>query len=220
MKFATIAPLVVSCLASADIPAFVRPELEPLSLVQLGLEETPMAPSALRLKAKSKFMALMHEAEVHAEHDPAVLKADKVLKDAEDKFQTDSHKASDLLSSIKTRLAKSKSDVAQQEKDASVEAIEIKKFTERENAKLEETEKKFMALQQQKISSSFAQLPTLLDSSFVQMVKGHDGSKAQQEIHAAEKALSELGTKIKTRVENLTHMLGNPGHQFPGEIVL
>lgn len=212
-----------ACLASSyiskDIEPIVRPHLEPLSLVQLGLEDKPIAPSTLRLKAKEKFMALMHEAEKHAEEDPAVLKADKVLKDAEEKFKIDSHNASDLLSSIKDRLAKSKSDVAQQEKAAVVEAQEIKKFTERQNAKLEETERKFMALQQQKISSSFAQLPKL-ESSFVQVVKGHDGSKAQQEIHAAEKALSELSSKIKSRVESLTHMLGTPGKQFPGEIVL
>ena len=216
-------PVVIAAIvgsSSADFHGFVRPHLEPLSLVQLGLEEKPMEVAALRAAAKKKFMNLMQQAEDKATHDPKVIKADKALLASEAKFKTDSHKASDLLGSIKKRLAKSKADVAQQEKDAAVEARKIHEFTEKENAKLEATEKKLMALQQKKISSSFAELPTTIESSFTQLEKGHDGSKAQQEIHAAEKALSELGNKIKKRVASLTHMLNTPGHQFPGEIVL
>ena len=219
MRVLALTSFMISVAADIDI-AKVGQNFSPLSLVQLGLEDKPIQPSALREAAKKRFMSLMHDAEAKAEHDPEVLKADKVLKDAELKFKTDSHKATDLLASIKTRLAASKAEVTAEEKQAAVEAAEIRKFTERENAKLEATEKKFMELQQKKISSSFAQLPSTIDSSFMQTVKGHDGTKASEEIHAAEKALAELSTKIKNRVGTLTHMLGTPGKQFPGEIVL
>ena len=217
MRISILTPLAVSGLSTEGGSSLSH--LQSQSLVQLGLADEPIATSALRSKAKAQFMSLMHDAEEKAKNDPAVLKADKVLKDAEDKFNTDSHHASDLLTSIKTRLSKSKSDLTDEEKNAAIDAKEIKKFTDLQYAKLQESEKKFMELQQKKISSSFAQLPAI-DSSFVQMVKGHDGSKATQEINEAEKQLSVLSSKIKTRVEKLSHMLGTPGHQFEGEVVL
>lgn len=164
-------------------------------------------------------MSLMHDAESKADHDPAVLKADHAVEQAHAKYVVDSHKAADLLASIKQRLAEGKKNLAHEDEQWAHEAAEIKKFTDGKYKELAETEKKFMALQQKKISS-LAEVPMHVQSSFSQLSKSHDGTKATQEIHAAEKALRELGDKIKKRVETLTHELMTPGKQFPGEVVV
>ena len=188
--------------------------------MQLGLEEMAPDIASIRRDAKKKFLALMEEAEEKASHDPEVRKADSRLKATEAKFKLDSKKASDLLHSIKARLDESKKEVAQQKKDAVREAQLIHDFTEKENAKLEATERKFMELQQKKISSSFAEIPIPVRSSFTELAAKADGVKAEQQIHAAEKALSDLSERIKKRVSSLSAMLKTPGHQFPGEVVL
>jgi hypothetical protein len=147
------------------------------------------------------------------------MKAQEQLHKSEEKFNVDSHKATDLLKSIKDRMAQSRKNLEQQEKDAPAEAAKIKDFIRKENSKLEEKEKKLMAIQQKKITASFAEMPVPVLSSSLLQTQG-DNAKAQQEIHAAEKALGDLGKKIKNRIDTLTHMLQTPGKQFPGEVVL
>lgn len=218
MRFLSVFPALVA-FVSADIKPFTHPHMEPLSLVQLGLEEKPVDMATLRKAAQKKFVALMQEAENKASHDPAVLKAHEAVRVSEAKFAADSKQATGLLMSIKERMNQSKKDISVQEKNAAIEAKKIRKFVEEENSKLEATEKKFMELQQKKITASFAELPVHVDTSSL-LQKSGDNSKAQQKIHAAEKALSELDAKIKKRVETLTHMLNTPGQQFPGEVVL
>lgn len=218
MRFNALFP-VLAGVVTCEIQPFVHPHMEPLSLVQLGLEEKPMDMAALRKAAQKKFATLMQEAETKAAHDPAVLKAQEAVRESEAKYEADSKQASGLLKSIKERMKQSKKDISTQEQAATVEASKIRKFVEEENAKLEATEKKFMELQQKKITASFAEIPVHVDSSSL-LQKGGENSKAQQKIHAAEKALSELDAKIKKRVETLTHMLNTPGQQFPGEVVL
>ena len=210
---------VVAMSASAELDHFARPHLAPLSLVELGLEDKPFDMDTLRRAAQSKFATLMEEAETKARHDPAVLKAQGALHVSEEKFKADSHKASDLLSSIKMRMAQSRKRLEDQEKSAPMEAQKIKEFIQEEGKKLETTEKKLMELQQKKITASFAELPVHFDASSL-LEKQVENAKAQQEIHAAEKALGELGGKIKKRIDSLTQMLNTPGKQFPGEIVL
>ena len=201
------------------VPIFKAPHLAPLSLVELGLDEKPVDLDSVRNAAQHKFAALMEEAESKARHDPAVMKAQEQLHKSEEKFNVDSHKATDLLKSIKDRMAQSRKNLEQQEKDAPAEAAKIKEFIQKENSKLEETEKKLMAIQQKKITASFAEMPVPVASSSLLQTQG-DNAKAQQEIHAAEKALGDLGKKIKNRIDSLTHMLQTPGKQFPGEVVL
>jgi hypothetical protein len=215
MRFSILVPIVSCVLASQGL---IKPHMAPLSLVELALDEHPVDMNSIRQSARKKFISIMHQAEEKASHDPAVLKAEEQLHVSEEKFKADSHKASEMLASIKSRLAKSKADVAAEEKHAASEAARMKKFTEEENKKLEATEKKLMQLQQKKITSSFAQLPDITATSLLQRVD--DGAKAQQEIRTAEKALSELSQKIKKRVNSLKKSLNDPGHQFPGEVVL
>jgi hypothetical protein len=217
MRIVLIPLLSTSCLG--DLQKVVRPHLAPLSLVELGLDDKPFDIETLRNAAQSKFIILMEEAEAKARHDPAVMKAQEVLHKSEERFQADSHRAADLLSSIKMRMEQSRKNLEEQEKDAPLEAQKIKEFIEGENQKLEETEKKLMQLQQKKITASFAELPVHMDVSSL-LEKQPDNAKAQQEIHAAEKALTELDNKIKKRIDSLTQMLNTPGKQFPGEIVL
>lgn len=219
MRIQTFASIFAT-FVSGDVQPFFKPHLEPLSLVQLGLEDKAADIASIRKEARKKFLSLMQEAEERATHDPAVRKADERLKATEAQFRVDSKKASELLKSIKTRLAQSKQLVAEQKKDAAYDAQLIHEFTEKENAKLEATERKFMELQQKKISSSFAEIPVPVRSSFAQMAAKADGVKAEQQIHAAERALSDLSDRIKKRVANLSSMLKTPGHQFPGEVVL
>lgn len=204
---------------AADLKPFSHPYFAPLSLVELGLEDKPFDMDTLRKAAAKKFTALMEEAETKARQDPAVIKAQADLHESEERFSSDSHKASDLLSSIKQRMALSRKNLEEQEKDAPVEAAKIKDFIKKENAKLEVTEKKLMQIQQKKITASFAEMPVRIDASSLLQTQA-DNAKAQQEIRTAEKALGELGTKIKKRIDSLTQMLHTPGKQFPGEIVL
>lgn len=204
---------------AADVQPFSHPHLAPLSLVELGLEDKPFDMDTLRKAAAKKFTALMEEAEAKARHDPAVLQAQANLHESEEKFSVDSHRASDLLSSIKQRMAQSRKNLEEQEKDAPIEAAKIKDFIKKENAKLETTEKKLMQIQQKKITASFAEMPVRMDASSLLQTQA-DNAKAQQEIKAAEKALGDLGTKIKKRIDSLTQMLHTPGKQFPGEVVL
>lgn len=214
MRFGIIVPTLIG-LASSRFHHHTHPE----ALVQLGIVEKHLNTNEIKAKAKARFMSLMHDAEVKAEHDPAVVKADEQVAKAHAKYLTDSHKAAELLDSIKVRLAEGKKDLAKEDEEWKHESAEIKKFTDSKYKELAETEKKFMALQQKKISS-LAEVPMHVQSSFSQLTKGHDGTKAAQEIHAAEKALRELGESIKKRVEGLTHQLMTPGHQFPGEVVV
>ena len=219
MRFGFFVTVVIP-FAASDVSRVVNAHLEPLSLVELGLEDRAPDIAAIRKDAKKKFLALMQDAEVKASHDPAVRKADDRLKSTEARFKVDSRKASDLLRSIKQRLEQSKKSVAQQKKTAAFDAQLIREFTEKENAKLEATERKFMELQQKRISSSFAEVPAPVHSSLTELAAKADGVKAEQQIHAAEKALSELSDRIKKRVASLSSMLNTPGHQFPGEVVL
>ena len=126
------------------------------------------------------------------------------------------------MGDIKARLAKGKAEVSKEDANLAKEAAEIRRFTEEQNHKLEESEKKLMQLQQKRISS-FAELPLDVTSSFAQVANHqnrHDGSKGQREIHAAEKALEELGQSIKKRIQSLTQQLHTPGKQFEGEVVV
>jgi hypothetical protein len=218
MRFITLAG-ALAFTASADIEHMARLHMAPLSLVELGLEDKPFDMETLKKAAQKKFMALMEEAEVKARHDPAVMKAQDEMHKSEAKFEADSHKATDLLKSIKERMAQSEKNLEEQQKTAPREAEKIKQFINEENRKLEATEKKLMQLQQKKITASFAEMPIHFEASSL-LEKQPDNAKAQQEIHAAEKALNELGSKIKKRIDSLTHMLNTPGKQFPGEIVL
>ena len=218
MRFLCIASaLAIS--ASGELQHVSHPHLSPLSLVELGLEDKPFDMETLREAAKKKFTALMEEAEVKARHDPAVMKAQAEMHNSELKLEADSHKATDLLKSIKLRMAESKKNLEEQETNAPIEAAKIHQFIDEENKKLETTEKKLMQLQQKKITASFAEMPVQVSAASL-LEKTADNAKAQQEIHAAEKALSQLGSKIKKRIESLTNMLQTPGKQFPGEIVL
>ena len=215
MRFVAILPAFA---VASQTGSFIRPHLKPLSLVELATDEDPAKLAAVKETAKKQFLSLMQEAEEKALHDPVVLKADEELRESEAKFKADSRKASDLLASIKTRFAQSKETVAAEEKHAAEESARMQAFTESENSKLEETEKKLMQLQQKKISSSFAELPVVTVSSLLE--NNADNARAQQEIHQAEKALSELSNKIKKRVDSLNKRLHTPGHQFAGEVVL
>jgi hypothetical protein len=217
MRFLTSVLLCAS--ASANLPPFAKPHLAPLSLVELGLDDKPFDMDTLRKAAQKKFTMLMEQAESNARHDPSVIRAQEALHNSERKFESDSHKASELLNSIKQRMAQSRKNLEEQERDAPREAQKVKDFIQEENSKLEKTEKKLMQLQQKKITASFAEMPVQVDASSL-LEKQADNAKAQQEIHAAEKALGELGTKIKKRIDTLTHMLNTPGKQFPGEVVL
>ena len=216
MRFAAII-LALASFASAD-HINLRGIFGPSALLQLGLEEKPAKTEEIKEKARKRFMALMKEAEEKATHDPAVLQADKALNDAHAKYVADTDKTAHHLSDIKAKLSESKHEVTDQERELVVRSAAVKKFTEEQNKKIEQEERELMKLQQKRISS-FAELPDI-KSSFTQLKNDHDGVKATEEIHAAQKALHDLGDSIKNRIESLTHILLTPGKQFKGEEVL
>lgn len=221
MRFSLVS-LVAASVASLSSADAVHHHVSPLALLQLQLQEDPAKIAKVREDAKKKFLTLMHEAEEKATHDPKVLEADEALRKAHTKFVEDSEKTKHLLGDIKARLAKGKAEVSKEDANLAKEAAEIRRFTEEQNHKLEESEKKLMQLQQKRISS-FAELPLDVTSSFAQVANHqnrHDGSKGQREIHAAEKALEELGQSIKKRIQSLTQQLHTPGKQFEGEVVV
>jgi cytochrome c556 len=217
MRFAHILSAVT--IASADV-VIERPQghLHPSALLQLVLKDDPAALAHVRDEAKAKFLHLMHDAEERVHKDPKVLKAEADLEAKHAKYVADTEKTNHMLNDIKHRLAEGKAHLAIQDASLAREAAEIKRFTEERNKKLQEDERALMKLQKQRISS-FAELPVDV-SSFAQVKLPYDGSKAQQEIHAAEKALHELSDSIKKRVESLTQQLNTPGHQFKGEIIV
>jgi len=193
--------------------------LHPSALLQLAFKEDPAAMAKIKEEAKEKFIHMMHDAEEKVHQDPKVVAAEDALKAKHQKFLTDEAKTTHLLDDIKHRLAEGKAHVADQDASLAREAAEIKRFTEERNKKLQEDERELMKLQKKRISS-FAELPVDVSSSFAQVALPHDGSKAQAEIHAAEKALHDLSANIKKRVDSLTHQLNTPGHQFEGEIIV
>jgi hypothetical protein len=217
MRFATI--LSVASVVNAEIALNnLQGHLHPSALLQLALHEDPAAIAHVREEAKANFLHLMHDAEAKVQQDPKVVAAEKDLQEKHAKYVADTEKTNHMLADIKHRLEEGKAHLADQDAGLAREAEEVKRFTAERNKKLQEDEKALMKLQKQRISS-FAELPVDV-SSFAQVKLPYDGAKAQQEIHAAEKALHELSSDIKKRVASLTQQLNTPGHQFKGEIIV
>lgn len=188
------------------------------SLAQLGLQDPPMDMKKLRESVRNTFESLMHDAEEASEHDPKVISSEEAIKRLHSQFLKDSGKASAVLAHIKEKMHANQADIDSQAERSAFQAKLIREFTEKENAKLEDDERKLMQLQQHKISTSFMEVPK--QSALIQLQHNRDIGKANKEIEDSEHALAELSSRIKKRVEGWKQMLRTSGHKFPGEFVL
>lgn len=164
---------------------------------------------------------IMSEAVEKAKHNPLVLDAQKKLRAADAAFKSDSSKATEILASIKQKMDQSQHFIDEQSLDAETDAKLIREFTEKQNKKLEENERKLMDLQQHKITSSFLEFKRLSEksaakaSSLLQVQPDPLAAKANEQIEDAERKLSSLSRNIRDRVSRLTTMLHSPDHEFP-----